>query len=75
MVPAGGHLLNTLAIAAGFFGFPLDVSILALFFFADTVHVILLYYGTLLVLYRAPLQATTLSYTSVRAKPLPGAVP
>jgi hypothetical protein len=28
----GGHPLDTLAIAAGLFGFLLDVSILALFF-------------------------------------------
>lgn len=45
---AGGHLLDTLAIAAGLFGFLLDVPILALFFFADTVHMFLLGYRTLL---------------------------
>jgi hypothetical protein len=45
---AGGHLLDTLAIAAGLFGFLLDVPILALFFFADTAHMFLLGYRTLL---------------------------
>jgi hypothetical protein len=46
-----------------------------LFFCADTVHMLLLCYGALLAHYGAPLQAAALSYTSVRAKPLPGAVP
>jgi hypothetical protein len=45
---AGGHLLDTLAITAGLFGFLLDVPILALSFFADTVHMFLLGYRTLL---------------------------
>lgn len=40
----GGYPLDTLAIAAGFFGFLLDVSILALFFFADAAHMLLLSY-------------------------------
>jgi len=45
---AGGHLLDTLTIAAGLFGFLLDVPILALFFFADTALMFLLGYRTLL---------------------------
>jgi hypothetical protein len=43
-----GHLLDTLAIAARLFGFFLDVPILALFFFADTAHMFLPGYRTLL---------------------------
>jgi hypothetical protein len=45
---AGGHLPDTLAIAAGLFGFLLDVPIMTLFFFADTAHMFLLGYRTLL---------------------------
>jgi hypothetical protein len=43
-----GHLLDTLAIAAELFGFFLDIPILVLFFFADTAHMFLLGYRTLL---------------------------
>jgi hypothetical protein len=45
---AAGHLLDTLAIAAELFGFFLDIPILVLFFFADTAHMFLLGYRTLL---------------------------
>jgi hypothetical protein len=45
---AGGHLLDTLVIAAGLFGFLLDVPILALFFVADTALTFLLGYRALL---------------------------
>jgi hypothetical protein len=42
----GGHCLGTLAIATRLFGFLLDVLILTLFFFADTMHMFLLGHRT-----------------------------
>jgi hypothetical protein len=45
-IPCGRAPLDTLAIAAGLFGFLLDVSIRALFFCAPTAHRLLLGYCT-----------------------------